>query len=137
MPMTEYVDCTLICSVPLRPHEPGDGVRGFLDLRGRVAAASGLDHAVRDMTFEQSDRDRLQRLGRGRDLRQDVDTVRILLDHPVDAPDLPLDPAQPAEQGLLVRAVPVRRRLLALRHASYPTPLGYGPPTRTRCATRC
>jgi hypothetical protein len=57
------------------------------------------------MPLQQADRDSLERpRGRG-DLGQDVDAVRILVHHPVQAPYLPFDAAQPAQQGLLVGSV--------------------------------
>jgi hypothetical protein len=62
---------------------------------------------VRQVLVQQFQRERLQRLGRGGHLGQDVDAVLVLLDHPLQAPDLPLDPAQPLEVAGLLGAVPV------------------------------
>src|SRR6476620_4266171 len=62
--------------------------------------------------------ERLQRLGGGRHLGEDVDAVLVLLNHPLQAADLALDPPQPLEVAVLVVAVPVRR------HPS-PPPSGY------------
>ena len=51
----------------------------------------------------------LQRLGRRRHLSEDVDALCILLDHPLQSPDLPLDAAQPLEVGVPVLRVPGHR----------------------------
>src|SRR5680860_761913 len=44
---------------------------------------------------QQAERDGLQGLGHGGDLGQDVDAVGLVGDHPLDAPDLTLDPLHP------------------------------------------
>src|SRR5262245_29910156 len=54
------------------------------------------------VVFEEPDRHGPQRLGRRRYLRQDVDAVLVLLDHPLQAPDLALDPAQSLEVTVLL-----------------------------------
>jgi hypothetical protein len=43
--------------------------------------------------LQQRQGERLQRLGRGGDLGQHVDAVLVVLDHPLQAPDLSLDAA--------------------------------------------
>src|SRR3984957_16036954 len=74
------------------PDETGDRVRRFLDLLGRAIAAFGqrLADTVAEVLLEQTEGDRLERLGGRRDLREDVDAVLVLLDHPLQAPDLAL-----------------------------------------------
>ena len=54
--------------------------------------------------------DRVQRLGDGGDLGQDVDAVLVLLHHPRDSPHLAFDAAEPAQVGILVRGIAVLRR---------------------------
>ena len=44
------------------------------------------------------------------DLRQHVDAVGVLLDHPLQPADLTLDATEPLDVGVLVRAVAVRAR---------------------------
>ena len=54
--------------------------------------------------------DRLQSPGGRRDLLEDVDAVAVLLDHALEPPDLPFDPAQALQHRLLVIAVPLLDR---------------------------
>jgi hypothetical protein len=63
---------------------------------------------VREVVLEQPDRDRVQGTLRGRNLREHVDAVGVLVHHPLQSADLALDPAQAPEQCLLVSGVPVR-----------------------------
>src|SRR3712207_9583839 len=51
----------------------------------------GADHAVPGMVVQEPERDLVQRGLDGRDLREDVDAVALLVDHPLDAADLALD----------------------------------------------
>src|SRR5262245_4140424 len=111
------------------PDQPRDRLGRLLDFRAGVATvARRVHHAVCEVAFEQADGYRLQCPGRRGDLGEDVDAVLIVLDHPVYATDLALDPLEAAEQGLLLGAVPVpgvglvgRGRVVA-RHGcqSYP-----------------
>src|SRR5690242_1639149 len=108
--------------------EPGDRVGSLFDLGGRIPGPRRVDDAVRQVILEQADRHRLQRALGGRDLSQDIDAVRVLVDHPLQAADLPLDPAQSPEQGGLVTGVPMRTVLLRNRlvgHANQDTPSPY------------
>src|SRR5690606_12184909 len=109
-----------------RPDEPGDGRRGLLHLLLglRAALADRLGHAVPDVILEQAEGHRLERTGHRGDLGEDVDAVGVLFDHPLKPSDLPLDPAQAHEIGLLVRAVPV--------HASNATLPGLRPVAAAR-----
>src|SRR5690349_21936112 len=87
--------------------ESGDGVGGLADLDiGLVATgAGGVDDAVREVLVEQLQGDGLERAGRRGDLGEDVDAVRVLLDHPGQAADLALDATEPGEDCDLVVAV--------------------------------
>jgi hypothetical protein len=49
---------------------------------------------VAHVPVEHVDRDLLERCLDGGDLREDVDAVRILVDHSLQTADLALDPAQ-------------------------------------------
>ena len=71
------------------------------------SARGGVAHAVVEVVVEQQQRDVLQRAGRGRDLGQDVDAVRVLVDHARDAAHLALDLAQAREDDVLVSGVSV------------------------------
>ena len=44
----------------------------------------------------------------GRDLREDVDAVALVLDHPLDSAHLSLDPVQPLDERVLLFHVSVR-----------------------------
>src|SRR5882724_236568 len=57
----------------------------------------GVHQAGADVILDQADGHLVQRRLDGRDLLQDVDAVAVLLDHPLDAADLPLDPGKAPE----------------------------------------
>ena len=61
--------------------------------------------AVCDVILENLEPEALERGLDGADLREDVDAVAVLFDHPLDASDLPLDPVKALDQGSLVVAV--------------------------------
>src|SRR5699024_2018684 len=84
-----------------------------------AAVLDGAGHAVAEVLLEQAERDGLQRPGHRGDLREDVDAVLVLLDHPLQTAGLPLDAPQPLEMRLLVVGVPV------LSHGPYNTPPWY------------
>src|SRR5215469_5719399 len=73
----------------------------------------------------QPDRDRLQGLGGGCHLGQDVDAVVVLVDHPLQPAHLTLDPPQPLQVVVLPVRVPVRHATPLLDHHSelYPCPV--------------
>ena len=60
-----------------------------------------------EVFVKQTKGNRLERVGGGRDLGQDVDAVLLLLDHLLQAAGLSLDPAQPLEVVLLAADVAV------------------------------
>jgi hypothetical protein len=70
---------------------------------------------VTEVLIEQRERDRLQCLGGRGDLGEDVDAVLVLVDHPLQAADLPLDPPQPLEVVVLVVGVSVHVVLRLVR----------------------
>src|SRR6185295_11816884 len=71
------------------------------------------------------------------DLREDVDAVAVLLNHPLDPANLTLDPAKPNEQPILVVVIANHRDLLGSRRA-YPHGVSQAPRSvsRTRDRTR-
>ena len=71
---------------------------------GLVAVDDGVADAVADVLVEEADGDGLERLGDGADLGEDVDAVRVLLDHALDAADLALDAVEPLGVVVLVDA---------------------------------
>src|SRR6476620_6405538 len=77
-------------------HEARDGLGGLLELLLLLGAALAgrVDEAVRHVVVEQAEREGLERLGRRGHLGEDVDAVLLLLDHPLDSADLPLDPTE-------------------------------------------
>src|SRR4029453_1589935 len=97
-----------VCSV--RPGETSNGGQQVLALLPRdlgVARRERVGDAVPDVVLEQLDRDALQSGRDGGDLREDVDAGALVLDHPLDAANLPLDPVQALDQCLLVGDVSV------------------------------
>src|SRR4051812_21562304 len=110
------------------PDEASDGGGCFLDLEFGFGASGGerLTDAVLEVVFEQLKGDGLEGLGGGGDLGEDVDAVLVLVDHSLQAADLSLDPAQPAQHlvlvgrvaGHLMTSVP-----LCLQQLSYPLPV--------------
>ena len=66
------------------------------------ALADGVRHAVGQVVVEQLERHRLEGLGGGGHLFEDVDAVAVLVDHALQAPDLALHPPQAFLEGLLV-----------------------------------
>src|SRR5262245_40038970 len=98
-----------IATLISRSDKSGDSRRGFLYFRVRLrtAGVDGVGDAVSDVILQQAERHRLQRAGGRGDLGEDVDAVSVVLDHPLQPADLPLDPAQPGQVRLLVSAVAV------------------------------
>src|SRR5207302_6207922 len=77
-------------------------------------ALAGAHHAVAGVVVDQAEGDLVERRLDGRDLREDVDAVALVLDHSLDPADLALDPAKAVEQLVLGGGVAGRG------HASYP-----------------
>ncbi len=75
--------------------------------QGRVARLERGRDAVLHVVVEHPQGDGLERRVDGAELREDVDAVAVVLDHPGDAAHLPLDPGEPAEQPFLVGRVAV------------------------------
>ncbi len=60
---------------------------------------------VRDMIAQHFLFDPTQRSAHGRDLRNDVDAIAVVLDHAREAADLTFDAAEPLQRGRLVLRV--------------------------------
>ena len=80
---------------------------GDLGVRLGAAGRDRVAHAVAEVVLHETDRHALQRLVHGGDLGQDVDAVGVLVDQPLQPPDLALDASQPGQVGGLVVVVPV------------------------------
>src|SRR5947209_6058290 len=80
------------------------------------------------MVLEQLERDALQGARRRADLGQYVDAVRVFVDHPLQAADLPLDAAQSFLHGVLVVGV-------TRFHETEPIPPGGTNTSGLTCAT--
>ena len=98
--------------------KPADGSH---QLVGLLVALVGLrtDHAVVGVIVEQAERDLVERSLHRRDLREHVDAITVLVDHPLDPRDLPADPAQPFDQLFL------RCRVATCNHVAAVYPWGY------------
>ena len=82
---------------------PTASVRTGKESAYECAASSGLHgvgDAVAEVVVEQLHGDALERPRRRGHLRQDVDAVRVVVDHPLEAADLALDAAETGEQAL-------------------------------------
>src|SRR5215475_3041176 len=88
---------------------------------------AALPHRLRDtrveMVFEQPKRDCLQRSGHRGDLSEHVDAVDVLLHHPLQPPDLALDPAQTLEVGVLVLRITAHAATIRACGTGRPYPL--------------
>ena len=95
------------------PHEAGDRVGGLADLGLAlgVGRLGGVNDAVAHVVLEQAEADGLEGLGGRGDLGEDVDAVRVLLDHAGDAANLALNAAQPLEVVVLGACVAGHPRL--------------------------
>src|SRR5690606_25610287 len=88
------------------PHQPAHGRHQLGGHLVRLALLGALGHAVPHVPVEQAQRHLVQRGLDGADLREDVDAVAVVLDHPVDAAHLALDPGQPGLELVLGGGVP-------------------------------
>src|SRR5438034_272332 len=72
-----------------------------------VARGNRAGDAVVDVLVEDLEGEALERCRDGRDLRQDVDAVAVVLDHPLDSAHLALDPMEPLDERLFVGSVAI------------------------------
>lgn len=81
----------------LRAQQPfdRDDRLGDLVVATICICGGGIDHAVVEVFIEETESDAAQRTGDRRDLGQDVDAVRALVDHAGEAADLSLDETEP------------------------------------------
>src|ERR1700735_1426049 len=115
------------------PHQAGDRIGCLGKLPGCHVAAlgSGLGDAVTEMVLQQAERHRLQRPRHRGHLGEDVDAVLVVLDHPLQAAHLALDPAQPYQIVILAGGVSVHSGLRSApgthgaTRSRYYTPVGY------------
>ena len=94
-----HESCSSSLRTRLRLLSPNAGSRPADDVdRHQLVDAllAARSHAVADVVRDEEHRDALEGRGRGGDLREDVDAVPLLLDHPLQAAHLPFDPAEPA-----------------------------------------
>jgi hypothetical protein len=66
-----------------------------------------------DVIFEDLQRDAVECGSYGRDLREDVDAVPLVLDHLLQSPHLSFSALQPADERVLL----IRPNVAVLRHA--------------------
>src|SRR6266511_651567 len=99
--------------------KPAHRVQELVALRlRRIARGQRARHAVPHVVVEDLERQRLEGgIHRG-DLRDDVDAVAVVLDHPLDAADLPFDSVETLDERVLVLGVAV---FVRLRHAVAPS----------------
>ena len=79
-----------------------DQLVGLLALLRRVTADNGAFDAPAEMIFQHLSLRPRQRRANGLNLRQDIDTVTVFLDHVRNATHLPFDTTQPVQQLRLV-----------------------------------
>ncbi len=91
--------------------EPLDRLHRFVDLgvADRRIRSGGVAHAVAHVLVEQTETHALQRLRDRDDLREHVDAVLVVVDHPLQAAHLALDAAQPLAVVVLLEAVAPHR----------------------------
>src|SRR6266508_2796371 len=89
------------------PHEAGDGRDELLDLGIPFALLEALPDAVAHVVVEEAHADRLQGCRYRVELGEHVDAVLVLVDHPLQAADLPLDAPQSRLEIFLVHRVAV------------------------------
>src|SRR5512132_153884 len=93
-------------------------------MAGRIPRRSGA--------HQQGDGHALERLVHGADLGQYIDAVGVLVDQPLQAPYLALDPAQSGQDLVLIVGVPGHLAPLPARSSPIYTPLGYDQHSRGR-----
>src|SRR5436190_2296417 len=85
-------------------------VDDLVDVALGIALFRRGSNTALDVILEDQHRQRVDRGPQGAGLLEDVHAVLLTLDHPRDAPDLALDPRQPAEELGLVLCVAVTER---------------------------
>ena len=92
-----------------------DGGHQLVESRSRLRVAGAADHAVVQVLVEQADRHALQSTSEdGRDLREDVDAVGLLVDEALQPPHLALDAAETLEHRRFVVGVAGSLRFMLL-----------------------
>src|SRR5512132_2023839 len=91
-------------------HEPADGAHQLLGALLHRTLTGAADHAMTRVVVEEPEGDLVERGLDGGDLRQHVHAGAVLLDHPLDAADLPLHPPQTLAELVLRGGVAARRR---------------------------
>ena len=107
-------------------HHAADGCHQLLGALFLLRVRTAHDAVVR-VVVEQAEGHLVERGLSSADLRQDVDAVAVVLDHPLDAAHLALDAAQPLQELVLGRRVAARLACCRRAHAAtipY-TPRGY------------
>src|SRR5439155_6776934 len=107
------------CPASARPREAMNRIQQLRSLRRRirfVAWRQRAGDAVADVLVEHPERERLERRVHGGDLRQDLDAVAVVLDHPLDTAHLALDAVQALDQRVLVLRVAVDGTLGDVAH---------------------
>lgn len=97
-------------SIKSRAHESSDGVGGFFHPEVCVFAAAlgGVNDAVLEVIVQQTEGHSLRRAGQCAHLRQNVDAVLIVFNHPLDSTNLPFDAPKPVQVVVFVGDVAVR-----------------------------
>src|SRR5690554_3635204 len=101
--MPNSVHVSVHSSADVAVHEVDELVVHRLGLL--LARADGGGGAVAEVVAHELLADAPERLVDGGDLGHDVGAVPVLLDHTLEAPDLPLDPAQALDVSLLALGV--------------------------------
>jgi len=95
------------CSANRTTEGSADDIDHLIDVGIGFATLGGGSDAAANVILEDQDADRVEGRSQGSGLLEDVHAVLFALDHPSDAADLALDPAQAADEGGLVLGVAV------------------------------
>jgi hypothetical protein len=85
----------------VRPADDGHQLRDLFPLVRLVTAGDRVLHAMRHVIAQHFLLDTTQRGAHRRNLRDDIDAIAVLIDHPGETADLTLDPAQAFLTGCL------------------------------------
>src|SRR5581483_11290505 len=102
-----------------RAREAVHGLEQLAALRPCLLGVPGRErrcHAVVHVLVEDAEGEAVERRRHGGDLREHVDAVAVVLDHPLDPAHLPLDAVQPLDERGLVLRVAVDAALLGAAH---------------------